>query len=272
MGSFLDRAWDPEATGRRSVTVHVAVPKLAIQVHRPDGAPPVLLLQGQANSHRWWDGLREPLAVHFQTVTFDYRGTGATEAPVEDWTTATFAGDAVAVLDELGVERAAVYGTSMGGRIAQRLVIDHPGRVSALVLACTTPGGTHAIERGPDVLRLLAEADRAKRRASLLELFYTDGRRESNLLGDPGMTREAQRRHLRVSGRHDAWDGLPEIDVPTLILHGSDDRMAPVENAQLLGDRIPGARVCVTTGGRHGFFDEFASTVTPAVVGFLGSR
>lgn len=244
---------------------------LAIQVTGPEDAPPLLLLAGQANSHHWWDGLRDALAVRHRTVTFDYRGTGETRAPVEDWTTATFAGDAAAVLDVLGYERAAVYGTSMGGRIAQRLAIDHPGRVSALVLACTTPGGPHAVERGQDVRRLLAEPDRATRRAALLELFYSDGRRESNLLGDPTMTPEAQRAHLRVSGRHDAWDGLPEIAVPTLILHGSDDRMAPAENARLLGERIPGARVSITVGGRHGFFDEFASTVTPEVLGFLGS-
>lgn len=249
--------------------MHGPVLKLAIQVLGPDGAPPLLLLPGQANSHRWWDGLRDAFAVRYRTVTFDYRGTGATRAPVEDWTTATFAGDAAAVLDEVGVARAAVYGTSMGGRIAQRLAIDHPDRVSALVLACTTPGGSHAVERGQDVRRLLAEPDREKRRAALLELFYTDGRTTSNLLGDPGLTREAARAHLRVSGRHDASDGLPEIAVPTLVLHGSDDRMAPVENARLLGERIPGARVSITAGGRHGFFDEFASTVTPEILAFL---
>ena len=66
-----------------------------------------------------------------------------------------------------------------------------------------------------------------------------------------------------------AWDGLPQIAVPTLVLHGDEDRMAPVENARLLADRIPGARVRLTPGGRHGFFDEFAGTVTPAVLDFL---
>jgi 3-oxoadipate enol-lactonase len=174
------------------------------------------------------------------------------------------------VLDRVGVERAAVYGTSMGGRIAQRLALNHPGRVRALALACTTPGGPHAVERGQDVRRMLAQPDRAKRRAALLELFYTPAwRGESNLLGDPSMTAAAQRRHLRVSAGHDAWDGLPQIAVPTLVLHGTDDRMAPVENARLLADRIPHARLSLTVGGRHGFFDEFAASVTPEVMAFL---
>ncbi|MBE2315662.1 alpha/beta fold hydrolase [Solirubrobacter sp. CPCC 204708] len=245
------------------------MPKFSIQVRGSDDAPPLLLLPGQANSHRWWDGLREPFAERLRTITFDYRGTGETEASDGEWTTATFAEDAAAVLDEVGVARTAVYGTSMGGRIAQRLAIDQPGRVSALVLACTTPGGRHAIERSQEVRRMLAEPDRERRRANLLELFYTDGRRESNLLGDPGLTPQAARRHLRVSASHDAWDGLPGITVPTLVLHGSEDRMAPVENARLLAHRIPAARLSITAGGRHGFFDEFAEAVTPEVVAFL---
>lgn len=243
--------------------------RLAIQVLGPELAPPLLMLPGQANSHRWWDGLREPFAERYRTITFDYRGTGETVSPDGNWTTTSFAEDAVSVLDEVGVEAAAVYGASMGGRVAQMLAIHHPRRVCALVLACTTPGGRHAVERGPDVRRMLAEPDRERRRANLLELFYTDGRTTSNLLGAPGLTPQAARRHLRVSAGHDAWAGLPSIAVPTLVLHGTEDRMAPVENARLLAHRIPRARLSLTVGGRHGFFDEFAPQVTPEVLDFL---
>jgi pimeloyl-ACP methyl ester carboxylesterase len=244
--------------------------KLAVQVEGPADAPPLLLLPGQANSHAWWDGLRAPFAERFRTITFDYRGTGATEAPDGEWTTALFADDAAAVLDQVGAARAAVYGASMGGRIAQMLALRHPQRVSALALACTTPGGPHAVERSREVRRMLAQSDRAKRRAALIELFYTPAwRGETHLLGDPGMTPAAQRRHLRVSAGHDAWDELPQIAVPTLVLHGDQDRMAPVENGRLLAWRIPDARLRITAGGRHGFFDEFAATVTPEVMAFL---
>jgi pimeloyl-ACP methyl ester carboxylesterase len=53
------------------------------------------------------------------------------------------------------------------------------------------------------------------------------------------------------------------------VLHGDQDRMAPVENARLLAHRIPDARLRLTVGGRHGFFDEFAAQVTPEVLAFL---
>jgi pimeloyl-ACP methyl ester carboxylesterase len=245
--------------------------RLAYQLRGPADAPPLLLLSGQANSHRWWVRLRVPFADVFRTITFDYRGTGRTECELGDWSTASFAGDAAVVLDHLGYETAAVYGTSMGGRVAQMLALR--GRVSRLALACTTPGGPHAVERGPDVRRALANPDRAARRAVLLELMYTPAWRgtSSTLLGDPTMSAAASRAHLRVSGRHDAYDALPSLEVPTLVLHGSDDRMAPVENAQILAERIPGARLHVLDGGRHGFFDEFAGEVTPAVREFLAS-
>jgi 3-oxoadipate enol-lactonase len=266
----VDRGWGQLPDGAR----------LAYQVEGPDGAPPLLLLQGQANSHRWWDGLREPFASTYRTVTFDYRGTGDSRAPVPaagrgaEWSTASFAADALAVLDHLGHHRVRVYATSMGGRVAQVLASSAPSRVVRLVLACTSPGGPHARERGPEVRRALAQPDPDARRRALLDLMYTPAWAaahgdSSTLLGDPTMTPEAARQHLRVSGRHDAWAALPAISAPTLVLHGSDDLMTPAGNADLLADRIPDARARVTPGGRHGFFDEFASTVTPEVLAFL---
>lgn len=250
---------------------------LAVQESgRPDG-PPLLLLPGQANSHDWWTDLRDGFE-EFRVVTFDYRGTGATRADDRDdtWSTGLFADDARAVLAALDVERAHVYGTSMGGRVAQMLAVQAPEVVDRLVLACTSPGGAVAKERGPDVRRMLTTPDLAERARVLLDLFYTpacaERRLRSHLLGDPSMTSRAQMRHLRVSARHDAADRLAEITAPTLVLHGTEDRMTPAANATTIAQRIPGSRLVLTRGGRHGFFDEFSATVTPGVVDFLGGR
>jgi pimeloyl-ACP methyl ester carboxylesterase len=78
--------------------------KLAFQLQGPEDASALLLLQGQANSHGWWERLRGRFAARYRTITFDYRGTGATEAAPGDWTTESFADDAAAVLDHLGHE------------------------------------------------------------------------------------------------------------------------------------------------------------------------
>ncbi|WP_243788687.1 alpha/beta fold hydrolase [Saccharopolyspora gloriosae] len=247
--------------------------RISYRVEGNQDGPALLLLQGQANSQRWWDGVRTEFESRFRTITFDYRGTGATSAPEADWTTRSFAADAAAVVREAGYSQAHVYGTSMGGRIAQWLAIDHPELVVRLVLGCTTPGGAHAVERDQQVRRSLMTPDPAERRRVLFELMYTDAwtgaPEQSTVLGDPSMTPGATRLHLRVSSRHDAWDHLPEITAPTLILHGDDDRFAPVVNADLLEQRIPGATKHVLTGARHAYFDEFREESAALVLKFL---
>ncbi|MEU6841505.1 alpha/beta fold hydrolase [Streptomyces sp. NPDC046716] len=241
---------------------------------RGTGAP-LLLLAGQSNHHRWWDPVRDRFAARFTTVAMDWRGTGDSDAPDTDtYSTENFARDAVAVLDAAGVDRAHVYGTSMGGRVAQWLAADHPGRVDRLVLGCTSPGAPHGVERGPAVRKALADPDPDAARAALLDLMYTPAYTATHpgpfhTLGDPAMPPHARRRHLRASARHDAWDALPRIAAPTLVVHGTDDDFNPTANAPLLADRVPGARLLLIPGGRHAYFEEYADVATPPVIAFL---
>ena len=85
------------------------------------------------------------------------------------------------------------------------------------------------------------------------------------------MTAHESAAHLRISAQHNAWERLPEITAPTLIVHGDDDLMNPVDNAQLLHERIANSRILICPGGRHGFFEEFAEVVSPEVLGFLST-
>ncbi|NIH83664.1 alpha/beta fold hydrolase [Amycolatopsis granulosa] len=249
-----------------------------IVAHAADGTPlaaqsegtgrPLVLLAGQANDHTWWDAVRGDFPY---TVTVDYRGTGASGKPDAPYSTPLLADDVIAVLDELGIERADVYGTSMGGRVAQWIAIRYPERVRRLVLGCTSPGGPHAVERSAEVRRALMRPDA---RETLADLMYTPAWRATHpgpyrTLGDPAMPPHARRHHLRASDQHDAWDALPRISAPTLILHGDDDGLAPVANATLLAERIPDARVHVLPGARHGYFEECRPHASELVRGFL---
>ncbi|MBF6044598.1 alpha/beta fold hydrolase [Streptomyces sp. NRRL B-1677] len=237
-----------------------------------DGTP-LVLLAGQANNHHWWDGIRGDFRAAHRTVTLDYRGTGGSDKPDEPYSTEGFARDVIAVLDALGIERAHVYGTSMGGRVAQQLAVRHPDRVRALVLGCTSPGGPHAVERGDDVRRSLARPGPAAGQV-LRALMYTPAwpaahGGPSDVLGDPDMPAYARRRHLAASNGHDTWDALPGISAPTLVVHGGDDILNPAANARLLADRIPGARLHVIPGARHAYFEEFRAVASPLVLDFL---
>ncbi|GAB48218.1 alpha/beta fold hydrolase [Mobilicoccus pelagius] len=246
---------------------------LAVREGGPAGGPPLLLLQGQATSMRWWRRLRTRFEDTYRTVTIDYRGTGDSEAPVDDWTTETFAADAAHVMTELGHPTFRVYGTSMGGRVAQHLAAEHPDRVERLALACTSPGGPLATERDDEVRRLLASPPGDERTERVLRLFYThawDGSADdTDLLGDGATSPAASLAHLRASYGHDAWSRLPDITAPTLVLHGTADPMVPSQNAELLEASILDSRLVLRDGGRHGFFDEFADELDLVLAPFL---
>ena len=104
--------------------------------------------------------------------------------------------------------------------------------------------------------------------SALHQLFYTEawphGPSASALLGDPTMGAQERRAHLRASDGHDAWDELPRIEAPTLVLHGRADLMVPSGSAELIASQIPDATVRLPPLGRHGFFEEFADELQPA--------
>ncbi|MFF3917559.1 alpha/beta fold hydrolase [Streptomyces sp. NPDC001852] len=85
----------------------------------------------------------------------------------------------------------------------------------------------------------------------------------------PRRPRHARHGHLLASNRHDAWEALPAIVVPTLILHGDQDRLAPVDNLPLLAARIPDARTHVFPGARHAYFEECRPVASAIVTAFL---
>lgn len=236
--------------------------------------PALLLLAGQCCDHREWERVAQDFTREFQVITWDYRGTGQSDKPAAPaYSTRGFAADAIAVLDDLAVERAHVYGVSMGGRVAQWLAIDHAHRLHALVLGATTPGNAHGVRRS-------ATADKALRStdiAALLETSFTPDWISANrelakkigaVWASP-LAVHARRLHYEASEGHDAWDALPGISKPVLVIHGSDDDVNPAENARLLAQRIPGAELCLLPGARHGYFEEMREASFAVVRDFL---
>lgn len=237
---------------------------------------PLVLLAGQANNHHWWDTVRDDFHAARRTITVDYRGTGDSGKPEaqEGYSTWQFADDVIVVLDALGIERADLYGTSMGGRVAQWAAARHPGRIRRLVLGCTSPGGPYAVERDTEVRQALARTEPGAAQEALTDLMYTPAWRAAHpgpygTLGDPHMPPHARRGHLRASSGHDAWDALPYIMAPTLILHGDQDRLTPPDNLPLLASRIPDAMTLTFPGARHAYFEECRAEAGTAVVRFL---
>ena len=106
---------------------------------------PLLLIAGLGlDGNSWWRSI-PGFAKRFRVITFDYRGVGRSGPARLSCTTDDLADDAVAVLDEAGVERILLYGFSLGGMVAQHLALRHPNRVSALLLGATQAGGPRAV-------------------------------------------------------------------------------------------------------------------------------
>ena len=240
--------------------------RLAFEVHG-HGAP-LLLVSGQGYDRHMWDRVLADFTSRFTVITFDHRGTGESDTPeTPPYSTRGFARDVVAVLDAAGVNRAHVYGHSMGGRVAQWLGIDHPERVGGLVLGATTPGKAHGAPRDPEAELILRTADMKRLEPLMASPEYLA--LQPNAFHRRPLLPHAQRLHFRASDEHDAWDHLPTIVAPTLVIHGTEDRLNPTANAALLASRIPHATVALVAGGRHFFFEEQRLDASRLVCEFL---
>ena len=230
---------------------------MKIAWERLGSGEPLLLIQGLGYARWGWEPVVEPLARSFEVLLFDNRGIGESDVPQGPYTVAEMAGDAVQVLDEAGVERAHVIGTSLGGLIAQELALEHPERVGKLVLACTTPGGPRAYPMPqPTVDLMLARASLREftenalapaDRPDLVERILVH--RERTAQGFEAWSAQAA-----AGAGFDASERLGGLLATTLVQHGDGDLVVDPRNGELLVELIPDARLSVYEGGGHLFF------------------
>ena len=111
--------------------------RLHYEVIGRSSATPVLMIQGLGADKHGWDMQRLPLAMQYRVIALDNRGAGRSDKPFGTYSLEQMADDAIAVLDEVGVEKAHIVGASMGGAITQIIGLKYPERVMSLTLACT---------------------------------------------------------------------------------------------------------------------------------------
>jgi pimeloyl-ACP methyl ester carboxylesterase len=193
------------------------------------------------------------------------------------------ADDAAAVLDAVGVERAHVYGISLGGMVAQVLTLRHPERVRSLVLGATSPGGPRAVRPSAEVTAFFRRRPRmeaeeaawesvpinygARCRAEHPERIDEDVARR---LAHP-LSEQAYRAQLFAAAWHNCLGALSRIEVPTMVVHGALDRVIPVANAHLIAERVRGARLRVLKEAGHLYPTE-APEVDRAIARFFADR
>ncbi|HUF32467.1 MAG TPA: alpha/beta fold hydrolase [Acidimicrobiales bacterium] len=240
---------------------------------------PVLLIQGLGYPSDMWYRLEPALAERYRVIRFDNRGVGRTGVPAGPYTIETMAGDAAAVLDAAGVGAAHVVGASMGGVIAQELVLTRPERVASLVLGCTTPGGAEAAPLSPEAMEMVMaratmSADEAAEVA--VPFVYAAGTPRSRIdedvavrLANPTSPEGYSNQVAGVVQHAGTFSRLGTIAVPTLVVHGLEDRLVDPANAKILADAIPGARLELLPDASHVFFTDQPETTLRVLLDFL---
>jgi 3-oxoadipate enol-lactonase len=247
----------------------VRVGDTQLYFERHGSGEPLLWVTGLAISGAVFEPVLSHYTDRFECVVYDNRGAGRSAVPLWPTSMPQLAGDAVKLLDALGIDSAHVYGVSMGGMVAQEMALRFPERVRGLVLGGTSHGGPRAVRPALRELRVLAgnlsglSGDRRARMVAAA-LFSPAFRREH-----PERVEELLRyffsHRARTRGRmlhwwaslyHDTVAQLHRIAAPTLIFHGAEDRLVPPINAQLLAQRIPDAEVAMIGGAGHAYVWE----------------
>jgi 3-oxoadipate enol-lactonase len=230
---------------------------------------PLLLIQGMSATHlAWGRPLLDELERSFDTIVFDNRGMGLSGEAELPFTIADLAADTVGLLDALELESVHVAGISMGGMVAQELALRQPQRIRTLTLGCTYPGGAEAQLADPALIQELAGAllsgdrERAVRVGFAANLSAAHVADEANWEPFQAMATAVPvavpviMLQMQAVMGHDTSARLASIEAPTLVVHGTEDRMLPVVNGALIARSIPHARLELLEGVGHMFWWE----------------
>jgi len=236
---------------------HIEANGTSIAFRRSGEGPPLLLLHGAEADHSMFDAFSALLAQHFTVIAYDQRDSGATRNPPSPYGLDELAADAASLITALGYPRAHVFGTSLGGVIAQVLAAKHPARVDRLVLSSTFRVGAPLLSINPEGFPKFAELrgrlpdtvgefaeyffprDYIASHPEVLEIFT-------------GNTRDAGQRQRRAAILARLVEvELGAITARTLVLAGGEDRLIPPAHTLSLAREIEGARTATIAGVGH---------------------
>jgi len=257
---------------------------------------PLVMIQGIGCSLDWWNPrLIEALSKRFQLVLFDNRGTGRTEISDKKYTVKLFADDTAKLMEALGISKAYILGISMGGMIAQELVLGYPQKVAKLIL-CSTGAQWCFSQEASRIFAAVTELSREKltemilaqkiacnfpydfvrKRPFVVFLFASDFvRKHPNLVerlfsrvAKYPISKESWKRQLNAIREFNSQERLKKIEVPTLILHGRNDVEIPPKNAAILAKAISRAKLVYLEKSAHCLTEEMTE-LTSILTEFL---
>lgn len=244
----------PGASATASIEGVLALPGARLAYQVTGAGPAVVLVHGFGLDMRMWDPQATHLAARFQVVRYDARGFGAS-GPFDPAVSYTHAGDLLALLDYLGIQKAVLAGLSFGGRVVTQAALSAPDRIAGLVLLDSVLDGV------PWDPGSAAASDTAVRHPRLA------GQLAEMVAGYPGQHWTSHDPHKQAGPP--PIDTLEKLAMPVLVLVGEHDVACFKEMSAVLARRIPGARYHVVPGAGHVINMEQPSTVNELLVSFL---
>jgi pimeloyl-ACP methyl ester carboxylesterase len=269
-------------------------------------APPVLLIMGLgAQMTRWAPAFCEAVAARgFRVIRFDNRDVGLSthfieagvpemaavaaamqkgEKPDVPYTLSEMAADAVGLLDALGIGRAHIVGASMGGMIAQLVAADHPEHTLSLTSIMSTTGNPSLPRATPEAMGVLLNRpphpsdEEAYLKHTIAAARVTgspaypadEAVLRTNTLADVKRCYEPTgfaRQMAAVTATGDRRAKLKSITAPTIVVHGADDPLVPVQGAYDTAENIPGAELVIIPGMGHDLPPALYGKIIDAIV------
>lgn len=248
----------------------------------PGEGPNLVLIEG-LGYHSWMWYRQVPAFVpHFRTLIYDNRGVGQSDMPPGPYNHGQNADDLAALLDQIDWDRTHVLGVSMGGFIAQEFALRYPERLDRLVLVATGFGGKNMVPVPSEAIQAMlpdptiSPEERMRRgmRVACGNQSWPDEHTEEfeRIIGwrlERPQPPEAATAQFMAGLAFDAEDCLYQIHAPTLVIAGTEDRVVPPRNAELLAERIPDATLDIIPGAGHLAFIEQAERFNHDVIAFL---
>ena len=241
----------------------------------------LVMLPGLGDGLRTVKGTAPTMALLYREYTKEYTVYMFSRKTclAEGTTTRDMARDQKKAMDDLGLAEVDLLGVSMGGMIAQQLAADYPERVRKLVLTVTAPRTNPILtESVEEWVALAREGDYPALMDSNLRRIYSEAYYRKNHRWIPLVSRltkpDSFDRFLiqaQACLTHDAFERLPHIQAPTLVIGGARDRVLGGEASREIADRIPNARLYLYADYGHGLYEE-AKDYNRRVLDFLGQE
>ena len=242
----------------------------------PTSRVPLVLVHGFACGMDDWGPFHKELAERSnrRVIAFDHRGIGRSDTPEPPYSVPDLAADTLATMDSADVSFAHVMGISMGGMVAQHCGKEAPERCQSLILGCTTHGGRAATPPPMEFLKACgkwSDSDVQAQRAfseTFVEFGFPEGFRESHPKAEEVFAQavdqfaRTQRSETGLSGQFAALTKfsslkyLESLTMPSLVIHGDQDRVLPYANAESLASKLPNARLERLAGSGHFWWED----------------